>query len=199
MLLASAASYPVVRGAAGMVGGFIDEARRRALVQRGALLTRHAAEAIPLVRPHLERIDQELQRLGIDGGRRYMELAEQSLQERVRWFSPSRIREFVEANHVESLVLCKELGDFLLAPVREAIDSTRHMFNLQAASGLEKQLRQLEAALIRFAAQKFEADISRPNEPSYMIRSWWLKAARISAILILGIAGLLVIAYLSIR
>ena len=199
MLLVSAASYPVIRGAVGVVGGVIDESRRKALIERGAELTRSAADVIPLVRPRLEAIDQALQGLGIEGPRRSLQLVITLLTERIRWFSPSNIREFVEANEVEALLLSKELGEFLVAPVRDAVDAIRHEIDGKRAGNLLHQLRDLELSLIKFAAEKFDADISRHDEPSHLIRSWFVKAARIGAILVVGIAGLLAIAFLSLR
>jgi len=199
MLVVSAASYPVVRGAAGVVGGAIDQARRKALIGRGPLLTRNAAEILSYVRPRLEAIDQALQRLGIEGPRGSLQVAIASLTDRVCWFSPSNIREFVEANEVEPVLLSKELGDFLASPVRDAIHAVRHEIGSKYTGDLPRQLRDLELLLVKFAAEKFDADISRPGEPSYLIRSWSIKAARIGAILILGIAALLTMAFLSIR
>jgi len=199
VLLVSAASYPVVRGAGRMIGGAIDNSRRSALIARGELLTRSAAEIVPLVRPKLQAIDAALQGVGMEGvpGGVFKVMAQ--LEDRVRWFSPSNIREFVESNEVDSLILCKELGEFLASPVRVAIDATREALSSKNTGNLQAQLRDLELALIKFAAEKLEADISRAHEPSHLLRSWFAKAARIGAILLLGTLGLLAIAFLTIN
>jgi hypothetical protein len=195
MLLASAASYPVVRGAAGMVGGVLDEARRAALVGRGAQLTRSASEFIPLVRPHLEAIDRALQQLGINGARRSLHMVMAALEDRVRWFSPAHIKEFVEANPVMPGRLYNELGEFLAAPIREAIDAIRQQIDIENSTKIHRQLRELERVLIRFAAEEFQADISRVHESSHLMRAWWVKVARIGTILLLGAAALLALAF----
>jgi len=197
MLLISAASYPVVRRTAGMVGGVIDEARRKALIDQGAALTQSAAELLPLVRSKLESIGQALQPLAGEGLRRQLKMAAVSLEDRIRWFSPNSIKEFVESNPVMPGYLYNELAEFLAAPIREAIDAVRREVAPKYTGALEKQLRDLEKALVTFAAEKFQADISRDNEPSHLMRSWWLKALRLGAIVLLGVAGLLAIAYMS--
>jgi len=199
MLVISAAAYPVIRGAASAVGGAIDQAQREALIGRGALLMRAASELVPLVRSKLEVIHRTLQGLGLQAVEHYVPAAIVNLEQRARWFSPQRIREFVEANAVDPLLLCNELGEFLVAPVREAVDAMRQGTVSGGAAELETQLRELELTLVRFIADRFGADISRHHEPNHFVRSWFGKAARIGAILALGIAGLLAIVFLSMR
>jgi hypothetical protein len=199
MLVVSAAAYPVIRGAASAVGGAIDHAQRQTLISRGASLTRAATELVAIVRSELEAIHRTLQRLDLQDMERYVPVAVVNLEDRARWFSPQRIREFVEANEVDPLLLCNELGEFLVAPVREAVDAMRQGVVSGGAAGLETQLRELELTLIRFIADRFGADISRPHEPNHLVRSWFGKAARIGAILAIGIAALLAIVLLSLR
>jgi len=197
MLLASVASYPVVRGAAGIVGGVLDEARRTALIERGSQITQSAAEMIPLVRPHLAAIDQTLQKLEVDDGRRILQMAMVALEDRVRWFSPAHIREFVEANPVMPGLLYNELGEFLAAPIRHAADTIRQKMSTGKPTEIHRQLGELEQVVIRFAAERFQADISRSNESSHLMRSWGGSVARIATIVLLGAAALLALAFFS--
>lgn len=187
MLLMSAAAYPAVRGVAGAVGGVIDSLQRKAIIANAATLTKNAGEIVALVKPRMEAIDRALGELGLEDARRSVQMAMVYLQDRINWFSPKQIRDFVEANEVMDLLILNAMAEHLVEPVREAVAVVHKDLGSKDAPALRKQLLDLEFALVKFAFEKMKAEISRSHEPNYMARSSIVATLRIVGLLGIGV------------